>query len=56
MTSSPNFQCIPLQEELCAKRLKDDRLMDTVTEAGNFIRANALNYLVFVALLEHMGK
>jgi hypothetical protein len=54
MASSPRLQYIPLQQELLAKGLKIDRLMDTATETVNFIRASPLHHLVFVALLEDL--
>jgi hypothetical protein len=51
-TSFRSLHCILHQHAMCAKSLKMNHVMDTVTKTVNFICASALNHREFVAFLE----
>jgi hypothetical protein len=48
-TSFRSLHCILHQQELCAKCLEMNHVMDTVIKTVNFIRASALSHREFVA-------
>lgn len=55
-TRSMNYHCIVHQENLCAKALKMDNVMQIVIKCVNFIRSRGLNHRQFQEFLKNMDS